>query len=476
MTDYRLRFTGKALPLFGRTCLTALTIIIIYTTVAGPWAIAWLVRWVASHLRLDDGKEAQTNISGRQLMWWMWFWSAINCAFVIFLEQGRIGVAVGLSLAALQFGFVIIGRIIGSLRTSSGHLLALSLPNWRPGLLAGGWILSNGVIGYSLADAKYVPLNGGHIAFLVGGLVGCIAVLHLAIKSVIEFTSVLDRGGSALGYSIRYDGSVLWFIGRFAVVVLGSLPIITLPWTFRWIITEIVGKIRVERKESPTESTPKVQAFSRPGSSVSPTVPESGKGSSPISWRKVSLLATPIVLGVINLVEAKFERDTAFKNGKMRYSQLIGEGQEAERVAPEQGHTVGKQRKDGIIREATQHAKATIDGATQVADLEREVGSLKTPIVDLQAEKTMVLMRPQHEVMENVLQITRLALMKHEGIVIEVPEQLMKTHYVGHGRQGFSDAELERRVQSVGRLVELAAIAKDQEDLSRSGPPFRGCR
>ena len=266
-------------------------------------------------------------------------------------------------------------------------------------------------------------------------------------------------------------------------------------------MTEIIGKIRIKRREigvesrswskelddqteqaslvgsEDPESVSPLQVVSRAEASTPEASPQQRPaGPSPISWRKISLVAAPIVLGLINLVEANLERETAFKNGKTKYLQLESEGKEAERIAPEQGRSIGQKRKEGIIQEARGFARGAVVGAENAATAERQKGKLLTPVIDMQAEKTMALMRPQHDVMENVLQITRLALMKYEGIIISVPARLSDTKYVGRGRKWADDGELERRIQMMGRLVELAAIAKDREDLSRTRNPFQGCR
>jgi hypothetical protein len=98
-------------------------------------------------------------------------------------------------------------------------------------------------------------------------------------------------------------------------------------------------------------------------------------------------------------------------------------------------------------------------------------------VIDLQAQKTMALMKPQHDVMENLLHIVRLTLMKNEGLMISVPESVSKTSFIGRGQNGFSSAELTRRVNSMGRLVEASAVARSQEDLSvRAEARFLGCK
>lgn len=224
--------------------------------------------------------------------------------------------------------------------------------------------------------------------------------------------------------------------------------------------------------------TPKVQVFSRSGApGESPKPPETPEPKPSISWRKISLLGTPLLLGVINLIEADFEKRTAFTNGQLIYEKLVGEGKEAERVAPEQGRTVGLQRKQGIIDEATKHAEEFVAGAKGAASIRQEIGTAKIPVVDIQAQKTMALMKPQHDVVENLLHIVRLSLMKNEGLMISIPESLSKTSFVGRGQTGFSNAQLTRRVNSMGRLVEAAAVARSQEDLSvRPEARFLGCR
>lgn len=223
---------------------------------------------------------------------------------------------------------------------------------------------------------------------------------------------------------------------------------------------------------------PKVQVFSRsgaPGESSQPPKPTEGKSS--LSWRKVSLLGTPLLLGVINLIEAHWEKKTAFTNGEIRYSQLIGEGKEAERVALEQGRTVGLKRKEGMINEAKLHAKGVVTGAEGVADFEREVGVIKAPVIDMAAQRTRSLMKPLHDITENILQITRLALLKNEGLIISVPSNLMETAFVGRGEKGAIDPELKRRIDDMGRLVEVAAVARSGDSISSTGKPkFLGCR
>lgn len=224
--------------------------------------------------------------------------------------------------------------------------------------------------------------------------------------------------------------------------------------------------------------TPKVKVFSRSGEATdSPKPPETPEAQPSISWRKISLLGTPLLLGVINLIEAHWEKKTAYTNGEIRYTQLVGEGKEAERVAPEQGRIVGQQRKLGMIEEAKQHAKGLVEGAKNSADLEREVGDIKTPVIDMQAQKTLSMMKPQHDIMENILHITRLALMKNEGLVISVPSKLSETSFVGRGQKDFSDAELLSRIKAMGPLVEAAAVARSREALSvRGEAKFSGCR
>jgi hypothetical protein len=191
----------------------------------------------------------------------------------------------------------------------------------------------------------------------------------------------------------------------------------------------------------------------------------------------MSLIATPLVLGLINLVDAYTDRDTEFKRGKLKYEQLVGEGQEAQANAPEQGHSVGKKRLYGIIAEARGRNQGVVEGSGSIADEKGKQGVATAVVIDPQAKKTIALMRPQHDITENILHITRIALLQHEGIVLSVSEEFSKTKYVGRTKRSASSLELERRIQQMGGLVERAAIARDREDLSRMGKPtFEGCR
>ena len=222
---------------------------------------------------------------------------------------------------------------------------------------------------------------------------------------------------------------------------------------------------------------PELRTVARPGSDQSNGGAEQTKNQSGFSWRTITLLATPLVIGLVNLIDAHSDREIFFQTGQQKYQQLVGEGKEVERIAPEQGHSVGQKRRDSIIAEAASRSEGLVEGSRGIAHEKEEQGTAAAKTIVPQAQKTKALMRPQHDITENLLHITRLALLKHEGIEISIPSDFSQARYIGRNRRASNDAEMQQRVQMTGRLVENAAVAKEREDLSNIGKvPFQGCR
>ena len=134
--------------------------------------------------------------------------------------------------------------------------------------------------------------------------------------------------------------------------------------------------------------TPKVQVFSRLGSAAPPGSPQEPKVPSSISWRKVSLLATPIVLGLINLVDAYVDKKKDMFGGDQLYRTAVESGRGQAKEILKQAN----QSADVIYKERTAGAKTEAEnillGAAKKAAQTRKQGAFDSERERLMAEKT----------------------------------------------------------------------------------------
>jgi hypothetical protein len=208
---------------------------------------------------------------------------------------------------------------------------------------------------------------------------------------------------------------------------------------------------------------PELKQVARPGSEQQrSTPPESPKRPSTASWRTISLFATPLVLGLINLVDAYADKHRAFTIADAHYAQFVGEGSESKRVAIEEGKSVGQKRKEGIVDEALKRADELLVGARGRAAQISQQGDLADPVIKRAAEATFNMMTPRHRIGENLLQITRLALLEHEGIEISINSDLLSDiKYVGRRNITYAERNemAKRAILTAPQLVRAAVRA-----------------
>lgn len=217
--------------------------------------------------------------------------------------------------------------------------------------------------------------------------------------------------------------------------------------------------------EQPTE----VRNFARPGSDAPDRTPHSSlRQQRTLPWRTISLLGPPLILGFINLIDANFDKQKAVITGDQNYARLVGEGEEAKRIAIEEGNVVGLNKRNGILNEAQSHSAELVAGARGRSALLSQQGEAN-PILAVQAERTLDLMKPLHKVAENLLSVARLMLIEQAGIEISVDmNNLSNVRYVGPRRGGLSIDEKNeyiRRLQKESSfLARNARYARDAWD------------
>jgi hypothetical protein len=107
-----------------------------------------------------------------------------------------------------------------------------------------------------------------------------------------------------------------------------------------------------------------------------------------IAWRKVSLLATPVVLGLINLVDAYVDKRKAVYEGDQMYRTAVESGrvtadniraaaQESGKIIADTLRTTGKKEGESIKRRGAGVAAETVEQGLEESALTR-----------LQAERT----------------------------------------------------------------------------------------
>jgi hypothetical protein len=213
---------------------------------------------------------------------------------------------------------------------------------------------------------------------------------------------------------------------------------------------------------------PELRTVARPGSEPSTNQPTLRRTST-TSWRTISLLATPLVLGLGNLIDAYADKQQAIISGDKYYARLVGEGEEAKRLAIEGGRNVGKTKKRGIIAAAKASAQESVAGSVGKAEQRELQGISGSELMDLQAEVTMGQMRALRAVTDNALQMTRLALLEHESIEISInPKSLSDVRYVGRRAATREEwSELTRRATSdTPKLVGIAMGERYRRNLS----------
>lgn len=177
--------------------------------------------------------------------------------------------------------------------------------------------------------------------------------------------------------------------------------------------------------ESPTE--PRVVSR-RPSMEEQPQSPRRSPHS--VSWRKLSLLATPLFLAIVNLFSAHFEKLAAFNKGDNIYEQLKQEGIATKEERVLAGVNAGKEKYRGIVRGAENTATSVVAGAKAQADELGRQGDYLGIVSGKQAEQTRLYAKPMFEHVTNLLELAQAELRFHEGIETSLDKVNLRLNYV----------------------------------------------
>lgn len=132
---------------------------------------------------------------------------------------------------------------------------------------------------------------------------------------------------------------------------------------------------------------PEYRTVARPGSEQS-RASEAPKKQSTVSWRTISLISAPFVLGMINLVDAYVDKQKAMFEGDQLHRTAVESGKAQAKSITSQANksadTIYNQRTAG----ARQEAESILMGAIAKARETREQGTAESKVVLLRADQT----------------------------------------------------------------------------------------
>jgi hypothetical protein len=189
---------------------------------------------------------------------------------------------------------------------------------------------------------------------------------------------------------------------------------------------------------------------------------------SSIPWRTITLIATPVLLSMINLVEARFEKQRAFQIGDRKYEQLRGVGQEAKRIAIEEGNTVGMQLYTEQVEAAVSRQIQIAPAYQKEADIRQSQGAAEGALPISQANVAKSLFGPLRRIAQIYRDLARIEVERDHGILLRIndgnsdpPEgkyPVTKVEYVG---------------SSPATPARLRELAQEEEKLRKELPALR---
>ncbi len=139
-----------------------------------------------------------------------------------------------------------------------------------------------------------------------------------------------------------------------------------------------------------------------------------------IPWRKVALVATPCFLSVVNLVEARFEKQRALTAGDNKFEQLRGVGKEAKRLAIEEGTAVGMKDYFGQIQAAGNRRRELSPAYDREADSIVTQGRAESSLIMNQSIVSKNIFGALRPIALIYLELARIKAETEHGIVLRI--------------------------------------------------------
>lgn len=216
-----LRFTGGALPMFGRTLLALICTVLI---IPAAWGVVPYIRWFVEQLEWSDGTRARFEGKPSEI------WPLLSLAGLIgFLPLG----------ITQAFGDVFLVTLGGNI-LMAGISAVIAVPIWK----------------YYVRKTRIGPVNDltfdgdapTYAAFNIG--------VQLAAYTVVGWAWVaaaLQRWlmGHIHSRDVRFEfhGSGLSILWRTIVFALTVIFIIPIPWTARWLVAWFVEQTVMYRTD-----------------------------------------------------------------------------------------------------------------------------------------------------------------------------------------------------------------------------------
>lgn len=227
MQTVNVRFTGGALPMFGRALVSIVCTLLI---VPAAWGSVPFVRWFIEHLEWSDG--SQSSFDGEPGEVWYLFSLAGLIGFIPGIAQYQFGQGLAVSV-----GSSVVTGILTPL---------IAVPLWR-------WYTQHTRIGQT-ADLTFDGSVPGYIGYNLLVQVSFYTVIGWAWATVVLWRWVLSHMRSH-EVSFEFAGSGLNILWRTFVMVLGCLFIIPIPWMVRWYIAWFVEQTVMQRTTASVPSS-----------------------------------------------------------------------------------------------------------------------------------------------------------------------------------------------------------------------------
>jgi hypothetical protein len=129
------------------------------------------------------------------------------------------------------------------------------------------------------------------------------------------------------------------------------------------------------------------RTVARPGSEQS-RLPEPPRKASTVSWRTISLISAPVVLGLINLVDAYVDKQKAIFEGDQLYRTEVESGKAEAKAILARAEESGKIKKVQLLDGAEKESTSIGAGAAARAEETNKQALSETEMIREQAKRT----------------------------------------------------------------------------------------
>jgi hypothetical protein len=195
------------------------------------WVLAAFARWFAHHLRLDPGVDVKFTGPGREILGWILLTLLVSVPIVLLPIPGK--------LDDLPF------------------YLPFAISCLVLGLILHYFILRWAIAKIELSSGPPLRFEGSLVDYL-----GYQALLIVSFLTIIGWAWVLSSYFDWLaehtcgdGIVFRCDvpgGEILW---RTFAALLGSIPIVTIPWAWMWYLRWLVSCVTISRGVTACQSS-----------------------------------------------------------------------------------------------------------------------------------------------------------------------------------------------------------------------------